>query len=219
MWRLIGKDIHLLRSTLWTQAGVIVLVVGAALLLREPMISFYALVLLSTYSLLILPLLTIAILTAEEKNRGLLFLRTLPLRPGTIVAAKYLGTLILAAAAAAIISALAWLVARVAPPGGSGTNFNYPMLVMWNLPLSGFLWLSGLNRGFKTAQNIVLAVYLGVFFVGFPVITWLGLKPGALIGLVFSPSLGQAVTVSGISLLFYGLEFLAAKVSFDRKEL
>ncbi|MCL6614381.1 MAG: ABC-2 transporter permease [Firmicutes bacterium] len=110
-------------------------------------------------------------MTAEEKNRGLLFLRTLPLRPGTIVAAKYLGTLILAAAAAAIISALAWLVARVAPPGGSGTNFNYPMLVMWNLPLNGFLWLSGLNRGFKTAQNIVLAVYLGVFFVGFPVIT------------------------------------------------
>ena len=63
MWRLIGKDIHLLRSTLWTQVGVIVLVVGAALLLREPMISFYALVLLSTYSLLILPLLTIGLMS------------------------------------------------------------------------------------------------------------------------------------------------------------
>ncbi|MGQ9780571.1 MAG: ABC-2 transporter permease [Bacillota bacterium] len=219
MWRLIGKDIRLLRSTLLTQLLLVGLVVGATLLLREQTISFFAFVLFGTYSLLIVPLFVITILTTEEKNRGLVFLRTLPLRPGTIVAAKYLGTLILAAAWAAIISVLARFLAWAVPPGGSGMRFNYPMLVMWNLPLGGMLWLFGLERGFKTAQNIVLAVYLAALVLGLPVALRFGLKPEDLAALIFSPSCGQAVVVSAVSLLIYSLEFLAARAVFARKEL
>lgn len=161
MIALIKKDISLnLRSLAQSTAVATIIVLvfsrmesGVAFITVWSMMIPYSYALMSCYS--------------EELNKGLVFCRSLPVSPCTIVWSKFAGSLVVTLASGAYVTFLGALASRMGwLTSVKGFSLAVAVIAPWIalFVIQGVLFLLFFTRGYKRAQSVVSVLPL-VFLV------------------------------------------------------
>jgi len=165
VWNLIVKDLKLMRSTLFFY---LVLVAAFPLLFGR---TEQGAVVVGTWSFLLPYMVVGRLCYQEELNRGLAFLRSLPLRPAAIVWSKFLGMLLLlgifllALIAAAVLGGVRVSLPpemNISPAGLLLFPLGFALVLSGVMMLAFFLW------DYRRASYVYFLLLLGLLPVAFP---------------------------------------------------
>lgn len=174
-----------------------------------------ALIAQSVVALLVAPLITATMITAERERQTLEFLRVTTIRPSTFIAGGLLSTMlyvVLAQVCALPVLCVPFLYGGVSP--GEVVGWMLSILSGGLLLCSIGIWLSSVNSRSRAAQGAMLSISLLTLFSGLFLLPALRNFTGA-IGL-FAPMwmtvslFGNAVIASGWQLFVVGCVGLSA---------
>lgn len=216
MLSLVQKEFSQLRSTIFQ---VLTLMVASALILsrvaEEMMMSM--MVALPVVLSMTLPQ---TIFEQEERGNTFVFLRSLPIRPSQIVAAKYVVSATMTIVSVAIIG-LAGITGALSKEAVLASVFGVGLVCFAMSALSLFLhfWLG--------ARSAKIALIVTTFALAVPLM--LAVKSKAGIESIFAGIVGRvqslATSVTGIpvslaiGLVFLGISYAASATIFSRRDL
>ncbi|WP_406676901.1 ABC-2 transporter permease [Neomoorella carbonis] len=166
MWTLIAKDLRVLRSSILTYA----LMAAAMILFFSRMENGNAFI---AFWSLFLPYFYVGRMCyQEEVDGGLGLLRSLPVSPGTIVASKFAGGLLLTIGGSLLVivaGGLAHWLGWFTPQGGISLLFislAFPLALV--LVLEGLVFLVFFTWDYRRASYVMLLPLLGLLPLAFP---------------------------------------------------
>ncbi|MZP31057.1 hypothetical protein GTO91_15180 [Heliobacterium undosum] len=124
----------------------------------------------------------------EEKSRGYLFLRSLPLSPRQIVAAKFMGGLLSALATTLIVGILLTIAQMIYPPESLIPPFAAFIYLGVTLLFNGLVLMLSFRFGYMKAQRFFALIALS------PLI-FMALPKGWLKGFFYGPAMYMAAHV------------------------
>jgi len=176
-----------------------------------------------TYGFVFIYSIMARILYTEDKNRGLYFMRTLPLKPSLIVGGKFLSGLVLVAAMIALTTAFMLTSAAIQhqPQYLADNMFIIAIIATAGLIYCGLYLFAFFNWGYAKATQYIVAAIFAVFFLSMLLPTLLkGIISGkAIIDFLNSLTHSYMLVLSIMAaLLIYLVCYWGAAKAFKRKK-